>query len=121
MPSLSQGPPMNCSPARAVGHFPRTGLDLCGCRRLEMWRALRALRCRRLVQVLGPLGAGKRTLVCLVANYAWQRHFFPDGVSYVHVEDLCKVCEGEGAGGACEGEGEGDGAGGAAGTITCQS
>lgn len=88
MPELSRGLPVRCSPARSIGQFPRTGLDLVNTRRLEMWRVLRALRCRRLVQVLGPPGVGKRTLACLIANFVWQRNLFPDGVHYVHVDDL---------------------------------
>eukprot|EP00971_Amphidinium_carterae_P241553 4796298-Amphidinium_carterae.1 len=50
-----------------------------GIRRVEMWRVLRALRFRRLVQVLGARGVGKRMLVCLLAKYAWRRNLFPAG------------------------------------------
>lgn len=88
LPALTPSLPVRCSPARAACQFPRTGLDLVSTRRVEMWRVLRALRCRRLVQVLGPPGVGKRNLACFVSNYVWQRHVFKDGVHYVHVDDL---------------------------------
>jgi len=87
--SLNTGLPHPALVSMAPGHFPRTGLETSGLHRIEMWRVLRALRFRRLVQVLGPWGVGKRMLVCLVAEYAWRRHLFPAGVHYVNIADLC--------------------------------
>mmetsp|Transcript_3685 Transcript_3685/g.9364 ORF Transcript_3685/g.9364 Transcript_3685/m.9364 type:complete len:834 (-) Transcript_3685:218-2719(-) len=92
--SLNEGHPPASMVSLAPAQFPRTGLEMGGIRRVEMWRVLRALRFRRLVQVLGARGVGKRMLVCLLAKYAWRRNLFPAGIHYVHVDDLCSSTAG---------------------------
>lgn len=87
-PSQARGRAADCSAARPPVQFPRTRLDLTIIRQVELWKVLKAIRHQRFVQVVGPPGSGKRTLVCLVAHYVWQRHLFPEGIHYIHVDDL---------------------------------
>mmetsp|Transcript_49539 Transcript_49539/g.115913 ORF Transcript_49539/g.115913 Transcript_49539/m.115913 type:complete len:1521 (-) Transcript_49539:155-4717(-) len=88
-PAIMRGQPVDCSTPRPAVQFPRTRLDLTSLRQVEVWQALTALHKHRFVQVLGPPGVGKRTLVCLTAHYLWQRQqTFKDGIHYIHVDDF---------------------------------
>jgi len=87
-PAQSRGRATDCSVRRPQALFPRMRIDLTVTRQIELWRVLSALRRHRLVQVLGPPGGGKHTLVCMVAQFAWQRQMFLDGIHYVRMHDI---------------------------------
>mmetsp|Transcript_76025 Transcript_76025/g.180916 ORF Transcript_76025/g.180916 Transcript_76025/m.180916 type:complete len:813 (+) Transcript_76025:175-2613(+) len=84
-----QIPPEAWSMAPTQGSSTTSLFGKSGLRRIETWRVLRALRFRRLVQVMGPRNSGKRMLVSTVSEYARQRGLFAGGIHHVHVSDLC--------------------------------
>jgi len=87
--SLPTGLFVDRSIRRATANLPHINMDLVVGRQVEMWEVSRAIQSpKRFIVIVGAPGIGKSTLACVVAQYAWKRNWFPEGVSWMPLKGL---------------------------------